>query len=141
MAGACKFLIGGLVLAACAPIFAQPFDLSWYTIDGGGGTSSGGVFVVNGTVGQPDAGVMSGGSFQLSGGFWTGTPKCDSVDFNRDGIYPDSEDLFNFLDVFGGAPCPSAFGCNDLDFNNDQIFPDIVDLEQFLFVFGGGSCV
>lgn len=47
-----------------------PYTLSWSTIDGGGGTSTGGVFAVIGTIGQPDAGVMSGGNYTLVGGFW-----------------------------------------------------------------------
>src|SRR5262249_54357960 len=34
------------------------------------GTSTGGVFSVSGTIGQPDAGHMSGGNFTLDGGFW-----------------------------------------------------------------------
>jgi hypothetical protein len=39
-------------------------------VDGGGGTSTGGVFTVSGTIGQPDAGTMSGGNYTLQGGFW-----------------------------------------------------------------------
>ncbi len=49
---------------------AQNYTLDWSTIDGGGGTSTGGVFTVSGTIGQPDAGSMSGGNFSLDGGFW-----------------------------------------------------------------------
>jgi hypothetical protein len=46
------------------------FAVPWFSIDGGGGTTStGGVFSVTGTVGQPDAGRLSGGSFALVGGF------------------------------------------------------------------------
>lgn len=49
------------------------FSLHWNTLDGGGGGSAGGVFSVNGTVGQPDAGpLMSAGPFTVSGGFWNG---------------------------------------------------------------------
>jgi hypothetical protein len=48
------------------------FDLSWSTIDGGGGTSTGGQFQLSGTIGQPDAGVLTGGQFKLEGGFWSG---------------------------------------------------------------------
>src|SRR5881398_990805 len=47
------------------------FDLSWSTIDGGGGTSSGGQFTVSGTAGQPDAGALTGGQFSVTGGFWS----------------------------------------------------------------------
>ncbi len=73
-------LIGlvGLLLVATAVTFAQSgagFDLSWSTIDGGGGTSSGGGFVLSGSIGQADAGgPISGGSFALNGGFWQ--PSC-----------------------------------------------------------------
>jgi hypothetical protein len=56
-------------LIAASPAAAQ-LDLSWNSIDGGGGTSSGGAFVLAMTIGQPDAGSMSGGTLVLSGGFW-----------------------------------------------------------------------
>lgn len=50
---------------------AQPYTVDWYTIDGGGGTSTGGVYSVSGTIGQPDAGVtMTNGQFAVTGGFW-----------------------------------------------------------------------
>jgi hypothetical protein len=57
------------VLAVAAQ--AQNYAIDWYTIDGGGGTSSGGIYSVSGTIGQPDAGRMSGGTFTLDGGFWS----------------------------------------------------------------------
>ena len=65
-----------LAAALCLPALAHaqsggPFDLSWSTIDGGGGTSSGGQFTVSGTAGQPDAGTLSGGQFSVTGGFWS----------------------------------------------------------------------
>ena len=46
------------------------FALDWSTVDGGGGSSTGGVYSVSGTIGQPDTGAMSGGNFTLQGGFW-----------------------------------------------------------------------
>jgi hypothetical protein len=48
------------------------YDLSWSTVNGGGGESAGGGFRVVGTAGQPDAGTVSGGSFRVEGGFWGG---------------------------------------------------------------------
>ncbi len=63
--------IGSLLLAlSLSAAQAQTFSLDWFTIDGGGGTSTGGVYSVSGTIGQPDAGKMSGGNFTLEGGFW-----------------------------------------------------------------------
>ncbi|MSU58561.1 MAG: hypothetical protein EXS35_10345 [Pedosphaera sp.] len=50
---------------------AQSYSIDWSTIDGGGGTSTGGVYTVSGTIGQPDAGAMSGGNFSVAGGFWS----------------------------------------------------------------------
>ena len=62
-----------LVLPLCPNAHAQPFSIDWHTIDGGGGTSTGGVFTVSGTIGQPDAGgPMTGGAFAVTGGFWPG---------------------------------------------------------------------
>jgi hypothetical protein len=46
------------------------YSIDWFTVDGGGGTSTGGVYAVSGTIGQPDTGKMSGGNFTLDGGFW-----------------------------------------------------------------------
>lgn len=51
--------------------FSQSYSIDWSTIDGGGGTSTGGVYSVSGTIGQPDAGTtMSGGNYSIDGGFW-----------------------------------------------------------------------
>src|SRR5438876_9327549 len=57
-------------LAAVPSLLSQTYNIDWFTIDGGGGSSAGGVYAVSGTIGQPDAGKMSGGNFTLDGGFW-----------------------------------------------------------------------
>jgi hypothetical protein len=59
-----------LLLFSAALVHAQSYSIDWSTIDGGGGTSTGGVYSVTGTIGQPDAGKMSGGNYTLDGGFW-----------------------------------------------------------------------
>ena len=65
------FLAATVVLAvAASSARAQSYSIDWYTIDGGGGTSTGGVYTVSGTIGQPDAGHMSGGNYTIDGGFW-----------------------------------------------------------------------
>ena len=69
-------MIGPLsLLAVCLLTFtahAQQYAINWHTIDGGGGTSTGGVYSVSGTIGQPDASpqTMTGGNYSLTGGFW-----------------------------------------------------------------------
>jgi hypothetical protein len=66
-------MFGALALALFAlPVQAQQYFIDWYKVAGGGGTSTGGTYQVSGTVGQPDAsGAMTGGSYSLTGGFWS----------------------------------------------------------------------
>ncbi len=53
-------------------LLADTFSIDWSKVSGGGGTSTGGVFQVTGTIGQADAGgTLTGGSFSLEGGFWS----------------------------------------------------------------------
>ena len=60
-----------LLLVAVGAL-AQPYSIDWSKVAGGGGTSTGGVYSVSGTVGQHDAGgPMSGGNYSLTGGFWS----------------------------------------------------------------------
>ena len=56
-------------LLTVATVFAQNFSVDSFTLDSGGGTSTGGVFAVSGVIGQPEAEAMSGGLFSLSGEF------------------------------------------------------------------------
>jgi hypothetical protein len=61
----------------CGPVLlgaftaAAEFAIDWHTVDGGGGFSTGTVYSVSGTVGQPDARAASGGAYALQGGFWS----------------------------------------------------------------------
>ena len=65
-----RVMLALLLLLSTVCIYAQNFSIDWHTIDGGGGTSSGGVYSISSTVGQPDAGAMGGGAYSLAGGFW-----------------------------------------------------------------------
>ena len=52
--------------------WGQSYNIDWYKVSGGGGTSTGSVYTVTGTIGQPDAGgEMTGGNYSLTGGFWS----------------------------------------------------------------------
>ena len=65
--------------------------------------------------------------------------QCNDIDFNNDSIFPDIQDIADFIAVFGGGPCPTG-GCDGIDFNRDDLFPDTEDIAAFLTVFGGGDC-
>jgi hypothetical protein len=72
------------------------YDLTWHTIDGGGGLCTGGNFELRGTIGQPDAGDLAGGGFTVAGGFWAA------------------------LTTGGGACVTDAAECADLDADNTR---------------------
>lgn len=63
-------MFGAAILAQ-----AQSYNISWFKIAGGGGSSSGTatngtIYAISGTIGQPDAGYLSGGAYAITGGFW-----------------------------------------------------------------------
>ena len=58
------------VLLVCNSAFAQ-YSIDWFTVDGGGGMSSVGLYEISGTIGQPDAGSVSTGNYVIEGGFWS----------------------------------------------------------------------
>ena len=63
------FLLFGLLIPTIS--FAQSYTIDWYKVSGGGGTSTGGVYSISGTIGQHNAGgPMTDGSYSLTGGFW-----------------------------------------------------------------------
>lgn len=101
----------------CAPLSSMgaasgaPIDATsnWCTIDGGGGTSTGGSFAVSGTIGQPDAGIaLNGGAFTVVGGFWPGAVvhKCQA-DVNGNNLV-NIDDLVAVITSWGACPSPPA---------------------------------
>jgi hypothetical protein len=66
-------------------------------------------------------------------------PVCDTIDVNRDNVFPDDRDVTEFLNLFAGGGCPFPITC-DVDFNNDGVYPDDRDFVAFLSVLAGGPC-
>ena len=129
-----------LAVILAATTNAQPapqFDLDWYTIDGGGQMFSiSREFELGGTIAQHDGvQTLSGGGFQLVGGFWPvalveEAPPCPG-DLDLDGDV-DIADLTQLLAHFGmAAGATPADG--DLDGDTDV---DITDLASLLSNFG-----
>ncbi|MBP9901633.1 MAG: hypothetical protein V9H26_18840 [Verrucomicrobiota bacterium] len=59
----------GLTLGIIA--HGQSYNIDWFKIAGGGGTSTGGVYSLSGTIGQLDAsGPLTNGQYSVTGGFW-----------------------------------------------------------------------
>lgn len=126
--------IGALVLCAGAAALAPDgvtFDVAWHTMDGGGGTSTAGDLELSGTIGQPDAGgPMTGGGFELIGGFWPGGTTTDTcpADVDSSGAV-DFNDLLAVLAAWGSCP-----DCRE-DVNGDA-FVDFNDLLLVLAAWG-----
>ncbi|NOT35135.1 MAG: T9SS type A sorting domain-containing protein [Candidatus Eisenbacteria bacterium] len=56
------------------------YSLGWSSLDGGGQTlATGGLYRIAGSLGQAEAGKLTGGLYSLSGGFWT-PPSAGAVD-------------------------------------------------------------
>jgi len=142
-----RIAAASVALALPAMAVAQP-SINWYTIDGGGGTSTGGSFTISGTIGQPDAGApMTGGSFTLTGGFWAGITTvalaCSLADLvGGDGNPPadgslDGNDFQAFLNAFGaGDSLADIVGGDGNPPGGDGA--DGNDFQAFLNAFGAG---
>ena len=119
-----------LMVSVCViltiPAFAD-YEISWHTIDAGGGRSTGGDFALVGTIGQPDAGQMAGGDYQLSGGFWPRGPMLALCFVNFEHF---AQLSLRWLD----SPCNEGNNfCEgaDLDFSFDVGLGDVCELAYF----------
>ena len=68
-----KLMLSALFLGVLTPALrAQNYSVDWFKIAGGGGASSNSEYSISGAIGQLDAsGPMTGGNFQVTGGFWS----------------------------------------------------------------------
>ncbi|HLP83292.1 MAG TPA: cytochrome c peroxidase [Phycisphaerales bacterium] len=68
---------------------------------------------------------------------------CDPIDFNRNGVFPEDQDVIDFFNVLAGGDCTvtdvSLPQC-DIDFNNNTVYPEDQDVIDFFNVLAGGSC-
>ena len=104
-----------LALLILTPVAFCGYELSWSTIDGGGGKSSGGDYTLFGTIGQPDAGYAAGDDYEVLGGFWAGGPLC-TVDFHHYARFAEhwlEEPCNQGNDFCGGADLPPRDGIVD----------------------------
>ena len=75
LAMAILFLAGGAVLAQTG----GDYNLTWHTVDNGGGRLTGGSYTLLGTAGQPEPGpALTGGGYTLYSGFWPGAGAAPS---------------------------------------------------------------
>jgi hypothetical protein len=95
---------------------AEQFEITRWTIDSGGVVhSQGGAYELSGTIGQHDAGSLSGGAFELTGGFWFAVHPADC---NDEGLV-NLLDTVAFVSCMGGPATESSVACRCFDFNGD----------------------
>lgn len=58
-----------LPLEAVLAVGEAAYDLSWWSVDGGGDLSSGGEYGLRSVIGQPDASQSASGKYAVTGGF------------------------------------------------------------------------
>jgi hypothetical protein len=139
--GGIALLTWAFLLLAPAAAWGQTFSLDWFTIDGGGGTSSGGGYELTGTIGQSDAtaaAAMSGGGFSLTGGFWPLSSSCSASvapDLDHD-CDVDAADFTLFEACDSGPAIPLGTGCEGKDFDHDGDV-DQVDFAIFQRCYSG----
>lgn len=111
----CVLWFAGFGLPTATAQTGGVYDLTWNTFDGGGGTSTGGIFSLTGTIGQHDTtlAAASGGDYIISSGFWASTGLLCFVDFF---------DYANFASewMFSG-PGLAADLNNDLNVDSDDL--------------------
>jgi hypothetical protein len=115
---------------ASAP--GEEFDLSWHSVGGGVVHSIGGPFELSGTIGQPDAGALTGGEFTLTGGFWFETPPGDCNQDGGTGLL----DMRSFTDCMTGPSGAPAGNCRCFDVNHTSS-ADLIDFAEFQTAFNG----
>ncbi len=108
-----------LVIVVVRPmgIFGQ-YRIDWYTIDGGGGRSSGGGYTLTGTIGQADSAYSSGVGYEVLGGFWPGGPMC----------FVEFDDFARFAEQWLQTGAGLA---GDIDMDNDVDVDDLSWLADF----------
>lgn len=121
-------------VAGLAPIaLAQIYNISWYTLDGGGGQSANGGYELIGTIGQSDAGFASGNGYELTGGFWIEMSSCTCPgDVNRDGVR-NGDDIQWFVDCVLGI---SGCNCADTDGTGAVTIEDVPTFVGNIFIDG-----
>ena len=129
--------------------FAQTYQIDWYVIGSGGGTSQSSSYQLSGTIGQPIVGTSSSSSYTIEAGFWVGGSTaggCDYVDgdVNNNGSF-NGIDVSYSVGYFKGGPVPPyTCDCNGStwfvagDVNGNCAFNGI-DVSYMVSYFKGGN--
>ena len=127
-----SFFIFVLMFSLTAHSNAQ-LEITFHSIDGGGGRSVGGSFDLECTIGETEAGVPStGGMFELVTGYQSSPPLPILLgDVNLDGTI-NLLDVGPFIDRLANGTFQVEADCNE-----DGVV-NLLDVEPFIAILSGG---
>jgi lysophospholipase L1-like esterase len=128
---------------------AQQRGVGFFNLYAAGGPYQ--TYVSNGYLSDPVHFNQAGGQYvgnliydALESAGRSATARCNDIDFNNNGVYPEDQDVIDFFSVLAGGACPADIeplpGCDSIDFNRDNVFPDDQDIIDFFNVLSGGTC-
>ncbi len=122
-------------LTCVLPAAAQTYEVTRYTIDGGGVmNATGGVYEASGTIGQADAGELTSATYTVRGGFWVPTADdCTVPDsLTLEASVPDigNGTRVRHLSFTGGTPTASEAVRVELTASAD--FPGAVGMQWWV---------
>ena len=107
-----KLLFACLMVSLPASVLAQTYQIDWWVIGSGGGTSQSANYQLSGTVGQPIVGRSSSANYSIEAGFWVGAAAgpsgCEYVkgDINNSGVANGIDVVYGVVYFKGGPPPP-----------------------------------
>jgi len=112
--------ISVLLIAAASIVLPQngTISIDWWLIGSGGGSTSGGDYSLESTIGQPVVGSSSGGDYSLASGFLPGLSEPAVV------FYPEMDVQGNGLSITDGDSSSSV--TDDTDFVDAEVGVDTV---------------
>jgi hypothetical protein len=143
-----KKLMALLSLLALPTMAIAQYQIDWYVIGAGGGTSTSTNYQLTGTIGQPIVGTSSSTNYSIDAGFWVGvapTGGCSYIDgdVNNNGAF-NGIDVTYSVGYFKGGPVPPySCDCNSSswfvagDVNGNCAFNGI-DVSYMVGYFKGG---
>ncbi len=124
--------LNGVALSARA----QPYEIRWLTVDGGGTTrAAGGTYELGGTAGQPDAGRALASPYGIASGFWATTLTSTGAELHI--AVNDSPDPV----ALGGSLSYTITVTNDGPADATGVVVDNPTPSGLVFAFNSGDCV
>ena len=111
-----KMILTVIMILTLPVIVLAQYQIDWYVIGAGGGTSTSSNYQLTGTIGQPIVGTSSSTNYILDAGFWVGgaiAGGCSYIvgDVNNNGAFNGIDVSYSVTYFKGGPPPPYSCEC------------------------------